>query len=473
MLACCAAEEVEHAKLHLSVSVRCPYAYTDWCRRACTGTGTWVGREFSRVNYRECIEYLYALESRGISPGLSRVQHALARRGDPQLAYPCILVAGTNGKGSVAATLASVLRAGGHKVGLYTSPHLHRLVERFQIGGRPVSESALTRQVNALRRQLDSPEAPRLTFFEVCTVLAFELFRAARCDIVVLEVGLGGRLDATNVITPLVSVITSIALDHTDRLGPTVAHVAREKAGIIKPGVPVVLGERAATVRRVVGARARKLGAPLLALDREFHVDTSETGHTVMLADRQVERLRSPLEGAYQADNLGCAVAALSVLPARFAVDQRSLRRGLARVRWPGRLELLHAAPDVLCDAAHNPHAAGALAMYLQRACGHYRKRVLLFGAMRDKDHGEMLALLRPRVDALVFAQAHTPRAESARVLAERHGGEARESVPRAYERARKLAGKRGLVIACGSMFLMAEVRALVLGIAADPVIAL
>jgi dihydrofolate synthase/folylpolyglutamate synthase len=425
------------------------------------------------MNYRECIEYLYALESRGISPGLSRVQRALALRGDPQRAYPCILVAGTNGKGSVAASLASVLKACGHKVGLYTSPHLHRLVERFQIAGKPVSERALTRQVNALRTFVETKGTPPLTFFELCTVLAFELFRAARCDVVVLEVGLGGRLDATNVVTPMVSVITSIALDHTDRLGPTLAHVAREKAGIIKPHVPVVVGTREPSALRTIRAQARRRGALLYTIDHEFAIASAGEQLRFVLGERRIDGLRTPLSGAYQADNLACAVAALSLLPARFAVSERSLRRGLLRVRWPGRLELLAGSPAVLCDAAHNPHAARALADHLARIRGEYTRSVLLFGAMRDKDHALMLDLLRPYADALIFARAHTPRAESAQLLAQRHGGEAIERVPAALSRARKLAGKRGLIIACGSIFLMAEVRARVLGVSADPVIAL
>lgn len=425
------------------------------------------------MNYRECIAYLYALESRGISPGLSRVHEALSLRGDPQRAYPSILVAGTNGKGSVASSLASVLTAAGHKVGLFTSPHLHRLVERFVIGGKPVSERALTRQVNALRAFVESEGTPPLTFFELCTLLAFELFCVARCDVVVLEVGLGGRLDATNVVTPLVSVITSIALDHTDRLGPTLAHVAREKAGIIKPGVPVVVGTREPSALRTIRARARRVGAPLFAIDHQFEVEASGEQVAVVVGERRLDRLRTPLLGAYQADNLACTVAALSLLPARLAVPERALRRGLARVRWPGRLELLAGAPDVLCDAAHNPHAAQALAEYLARIRADYTRAVLLFGAMRDKDHALMLDLLRPHVDALIFARAHTPRAESAEVLAKRYGGEAIERVPGALARARKLAGRRGLVIACGSIFLMAEVRARVLGVRADPTIAL
>ena len=425
------------------------------------------------MDYQASIEFLYALAPRGIDLSLGRMNAALALRGHPERACPSIVVAGTNGKGSVATMLASVLHSAGHKVGLFTSPHMHRLVERFRIDGRPVAERALAQRVTSLHAFLQQGEAPQLTFFELCTLLAFELFRAAKCDVMVLEVGLGGRLDATNVVSPLVSVITSIALDHTNLLGDSIAKIAREKAGIIKPGVPVVVGERGTQARRVIRARARALEAPCSAIGRDFSVRAEGAHYTARLGERAIHKLPLPLAGAYQADNLACAVAALLQLPGKFAIDEASLRRGLSRVRWPGRLELLPGSPAVLCDAAHNPHAAAALAQHLAGALAHYPRRVLLFGAMRDKEHGQMLQLLRPHVDAVVFARAHTPRAESPDVLREAYGGEAFETVPPALSRARKLAGTRGLVVACGSIFLMAEVRAITLGIAADPLIAL
>ncbi|HEX5660969.1 MAG TPA: cyanophycin synthetase [Polyangiales bacterium] len=395
------------------------------------------------MNYAETLSYLYGLEARGVKPGLARVRRVLALRDHPERRVPSIVVAGTNGKGSVATMIAAGVRG---RVGLFTSPHMHRFVERFRIDGRPVAEARIARAASELRRALEQPGAPQLTFFEINTVLAFELFR--ECDLIVLEVGLGGRLDATNVVTPLVSVICSIALDHTDWLGPTIAHIAREKAGILKPGVPAIVGTRDREALRVITARASRLRAPAQLIDRDF-----------------APQPRAPLPGSFQADNYAVALAALRALPARFRA------KGMRRVRWPGRLELLPGAPDVLCDAAHNPHAAAALAEHL--AGLKYARKVLMFGAMRDKQHDAMIALLRPHVDAIVFARAHTPRAEDATALAERYGGEAFTSVPRALVRARKLAGKRGLVIACGSIFLMTEVRAQVLGLRTDPLIAM
>lgn len=425
------------------------------------------------MNYPQAIAYLYGLASRGVQPGLTRFEAALALRGRPQHALPSVLVAGTNGKGSVATMIAAMLTASGHKVGLYTSPHMHRLVERFRIAGRPVAERTLARKVTALKPFLEHPETPPLTFFEVGTLLAFELFREAGCDVMVLEVGLGGRLDSTNVVTPLVSVIASVALDHTDRLGSTLAQIAREKAGIIKPGVPVVSGVSDASARRVVRQKARAARSPLYELGREVRVTAAEGTCEVEVAGQRCPRLRVPLAGAYQNQNLACAVAAIAALPKRFAADQTSVRKGLLRTRWPGRLELLPGSPSVLCDAAHNPHAAEALARHLSATRASHARRVLLYGAMRDKDHARMIAILRPQVDALVFTSVPLSRAESAHELARRYGGEAREQPEKALRLARKLAGTRGLVVACGSIFVMSAVRACVLGLRTDPPIAL
>jgi dihydrofolate synthase / folylpolyglutamate synthase len=425
------------------------------------------------VRYGAAIAYLYSLAPRGMRLELDRVTEALAQRGHPERVVPAIVVGGTNGKGSVATMLATVLGSAGYKVGLFTSPHLHRLVERFRVGGKSVSQAELARRITAFRPYLEANETPALTFFEVATLIALELFRDARCDVSVLEVGLGGRLDATNAVRPLVSVITSVALDHTDRLGTTLPAIAREKAGILKQGVPAVSGVRAREARSVIAARARRVGAALAVIDRDFGAIQRGSRFEVWTATRRASDLAMPLGGGYQADNLACAVAALDAVATRFPVDERSLRRGLARVRWPGRLELLPGAPAVLCDAAHNPHACAALARHLREACGHYRRKVLLFGVMRDKDHGAMLALLAPELDAMVFTSVDTGRAVPAEELATEYGGEAREWPVDALALARKRAGKRGLVVACGSIYVMSQVRAAVLGLRADPPITL
>lgn len=424
------------------------------------------------MQYRDAIAYLYRLEPRGISLGLTRMQEALALRGDPHLGPTYVLVAGTNGKGSVASLLASVAKESGLRTGLYTSPHLHRLGERFRVNGRPMPTRELARRISAIRAFVEHPATPALTFFEICTVLAFEYFRDQRCDLVVLEVGLGGRLDATNVVVPRLSVITRVALDHQDRLGHTLPEIAREKAGIIKPGVPVVTGERAPESLRVIRARARKLGAPLSTIDRDFTSRVGEQGFAVQVGEALYTRLRLPLRGAYQGDNLACAVAGVQALrEGGLAIDERALRRGVARARWPGRLELLEGAPDLLCDAAHNPDASAALADHV-RGLG-YRRKVLLFGVLKDKDYERMLALLLPCFDEVVFTTPSSPRAAVSGDLRARFGGSAFDDVERALRHAQKRAGKRGLVVAAGSMVVMSRVRALRLGLREDPKIAL
>ncbi|MFT3923520.1 MAG: folylpolyglutamate synthase/dihydrofolate synthase family protein [Myxococcales bacterium] len=429
------------------------------------------GRAF---DYTEATRYLYALAPRGVQLGLERMERALAQRGHPERAFRSLLVAGTNGKGSVAAMLAATLRASGLKVGLYTSPHLHRMVERFRVGGRPISERELARRVSALAPWLEHPDTPPLTFFEVCTLIAFELFRDQRCDVVVLEVGLGGRLDATNVVTPEVSVITCIAMDHADRLGSSIAKIAGEKAGIIKAKVPLVSAVRDPAALRVIRARARSKGAPLFQIGRDFEAQRGPRGYAVRVGDNELESVALPLAGDYQADNLACALAALDVLRRRgFALPEAALRRGLRAVRWPGRLELIAGAPSVLLDAAHNPDAARALADHLRSLRERYARVVLLFGVLADKDHQAMLELLLPQVDKVVFATPGTQRALPARELSARWGGLAVQDPLRALGRARRLAGKRGLVVAAGSIFLMSAVRAQLLNEPFDPPIAM
>lgn len=425
------------------------------------------------MRYEQAIRYLYALEPRGMSLGLGPMRKVLAQRGHPERACAVVHVAGTNGKGSVSAMIASVLRASGLRVGLFTSPHLHRLVERFRIDGRSIAGRELGRRVAELKVWQSQPRVAQLSFFELCTLLAFEWFRDQRCDVIVLEVGIGGRLDSTNVITPRVSVITSVALDHQDRLGSTLAQIAAEKAGIIKGRVPLVSGVREPASARVIAARARRLRAPLLRIDHDFDAVASAERYEVPFGGETL-RVKLPLRGAYQRDNLACAVAALSTLREQgFPVSARAVSRGLAAVRWPGRLELLPGAPEVLCDAAHNPAACRELAAFLAREPARYARRVLLFGVLQDKDYRHMLRLLRPHFDALVFVTPASSRALPASTLRARFEGEAFEDLALALRRAKQRAGKRGLVVAAGSIFVMSSVRALVLGVREDPKIAL
>jgi dihydrofolate synthase / folylpolyglutamate synthase len=424
--------------------------------------------------YAEALTYLYALEPRGIRLGLDRMHAALALRGAPHRAVPVVHVAGSNGKGSVAAMVAAGLRRAGYRTGLYTSPHLHRFVERIRIDGRPAREREVAEGVASIRRTLAAQGAPELTFFEVTTLLAFEIFRARGCDVAVLEVGLGGRLDATNVVpAPAMGVITRIALEHTDRLGTTLGAIAGEKAGILKPGVPAVVGVRAPEARDVVAARAREVGAPVTWVDEDFAVASEGAQHlAVRVGSRWLRGLRRALPGQHQGDNLAIAVATLVGLASRgFDVPEHAIRAGLGATRWPGRLETLHGSPPVLLDAAHNPDGCAALAAHLDGMPP--GRRVLVFGAMADKDHEAMLAALDGRVSERIFAAPGLPRAAAPEALARVREGRVAPNVAQAVRWAAEAAGEDGLVVVAGSVFVMAEARAHLLGCRVDPPIAM
>ncbi len=420
--------------------------------------------------YKDALAWLYGLESRGIKLGLERMQAAVEARGHPEKGLRYLHIAGTNGKGSVAAMSESVLRAAGYKTGQFTSPHLQRYVERVRIGGRPISEAEAARRIEELR--MDT-RLPPLSFFEYTTLLAFEAFRDARCDIVVLEVGLGGRLDSTNVVTPVATVITNVSLEHQRILGNTVAKIAREKAGVLKPGVPCVVGARSKSVRRAIRARARDVGAPLRFIDSDFDSHWTRNTLSVRVGDRKLDGLRLGLRGRYQADNAACAAAALRELEhAGFAISERDIRVGLRRARWPGRLEWHRGQPSFLFDAAHNASGCLTLASYLHEL--EFPGRVvLLFGAMRDKDHRRMLSAFDGLVARRVYAAPSVHRSARPERLARIRLGTVARSVRDAVARAKRAAGPDGLVVTAGSIFLVSEARALVTNARTDPPIAM
>ena len=282
------------------------------------------------TRYREALAWLYGLESRGIKLGLERITEAAELRGRPERATRFVHVAGTNGKGSVATMVESVLRAAGYRTGQFASPHLQRYVERVRIDGRPMAERDAANRIEELRA--DS-RLPPLSFFEYTTLLAFEAFRDARCDIVVLEVGLGGRLDSTNIVTPEVSVITNISLEHERILGDTLPKIAKEKAGVLKPGVPCIVGARGSGVRRAIGARAKSVGAPLRWIDRDFESRWDDRALSVRVGDQEWSGLRLGLRGDYQGDNAACALATLVELRERgFEASDAQVRTGIFRV---------------------------------------------------------------------------------------------------------------------------------------------
>jgi dihydrofolate synthase/folylpolyglutamate synthase len=351
--------------------------------------------------------YLFSLEQFGIKFGLENITAIVERLGRPDRTFKSVHVAGTNGKGSVTAMVDAALRAAGHRSARYTSPHLTDLSERFAVDGHPIAHDALVRAVGDVRDVVECLRAEgtlsvQPTFFEVTTAVGFELFRRAGVDIAVLEVGLGGRLDATNVVSPIATAITSIAFDHQLYLGSTLAEIAFEKAGIVKPGVPVVVGPLEPEPLMVIARAASDRGAELIRATAD-----DAAGFTV------------GLPGEHQRANAGVAVRLLQLLDARgVRVPVDAIARGLEHPEWPGRLDERRLADgrELLLDAAHNPAGARALASYLS---ADRQKRPLVFAAMRDKDVDGMFRTLLPAVGAAVMTRASNPRSADPAVLAD------------------------------------------------------
>lgn len=414
-------------------------------------------------DYQRTLDWLYALEAaKGMDFKLERVALALQRLGDPQRAYPALHVAGTNGKGSVAAMLDACLGAAGYTVGRYTSPHLVELGERITVAGVPIGREALVAVADEVR-SASLARGIGLTFFEILTVMAFLHFARAGIDAAVVEVGLGGRLDATNVLDPLVAVVTTIGLDHTQWLGDSLAQIAAEKGGIIKPSRPVVLGridgEAAAVLRRL----AEERGAALLAAGRDYRV-SGDGGLDFEGAGWRLRDVQVGLRGAHQRDNAGTALAALGAVRDALPVDEAAARRGLATVRWPGRLEVVDTSPLTIVDGAHNADGIAALVAELPRLTGG-RRVDLLFAVMGDKDWGPMVRRLAPHCRSAIVTEVLPPRGAPAATVVAGFPPEcpavAEPDVARAWRRVRERAGRDGVVVAAGSLFLVGELTRL------------
>jgi dihydrofolate synthase/folylpolyglutamate synthase len=372
------------------------------------------------------LDYVFSLEQFGIKLGLDNIRALCAALGDPQRAFPTLIVAGTNGKGSVTAMVDRALCAAGHRSARYISPHLYRIEERFAVAGAEITPEALeataARVVETIRSLLARGVlAAPPTFFEATTAIAFEAFRAAGASIAVLEVGLGGRLDATNIAEPLAVGITSIDRDHEQQLGHTLAEIAFEKAGVIKASTPAVIGPLAPEARHAIARVAAERSAPLIdALEGvESRVSGSTEALRLELATpaRRYPSLALALRGRHQVTNAIVAVRLLETIEAAgIAVGSRAIAQGLETVRWPGRLEWIHVEGGrLLLDAAHNPSGAQTLATYLAELD---ERMPLVFGALADKDVHGMLAVLLPRVSRVIVTEPPTPRAQPAGEIA-------------------------------------------------------
>lgn len=412
------------------------------------------------MTYRETLDYLYGLQRFGIKLGLSNTRRMLERLDHPERCAPVIHVAGTNGKGSVCATLARVLREAGLRVGLYTSPHLHCFTERIRVNDLCISEADVVRLTRDLRGR--AGELP-LTFFEFTTVLALQYFRERQVDFMVLEVGMGGRLDATNVVQPRVTVITPVSEDHAEHLGPDLAAIAREKAGIIKAGVPLILAVQTPQALAAIEGIAHAAGAPVRRAGRDFRISAQAECLEFHGQSLRLSGLKPRLTGAHQRDNLAVVLAVVELLGEQgVALSEAAIRGGIENVHWPGRLERWALVPPVLLDGAHNIAGAEALAAYLGEC--RLGKLPWVLGLSGKRRPEGICAPWLPHLAAAYVAEPGVDKAVAADEIAAFLAGQGCAATvcasPSAALRQALAEWPRApLVVVAGSLYLVAEVR--------------
>lgn len=415
-------------------------------------------------DYGQSIKYLYGLQKHGIKFGLNSTEKLLERVGNPHLSLKCIHVGGTNGKGSTSAMIASILSKHGYRVGLYTSPHLVRFTERFRIGDEEVAPERILDVFNEIRAHLNPAEHP--TYFEMVTAMALLYFAQENVDFAVIEVGMGGRLDATNVIRPLVSVITNVSYDHQEYLGDTLTAIAREKAGIIKQEVPVVAAGQKLMVLSVLKTACWKMKAPLFILGNDFSVRRNANGTFRFKGIRHDwPALRVGLRGEHQVKNAALALCAVELLDAAgwVQIQSKALEEGLQTVHWPARLEIIHERPLMVLDGAHNPDGADSLRQALKKSFK-YQRLHLIMGVMGDKDIRGIFRRLLPLADTAIFTQPRYARAADPQLLKKLARPYIRKhyvisDIGAAIEQAKQLAEPDDLICITGSLYFVGEVK--------------
>jgi dihydrofolate synthase / folylpolyglutamate synthase len=418
------------------------------------------------VSYPDSVRYLYSLGNElrvGAKLGLERIEKLLPALGNPERGQRFVHVAGTNGKGSTCAMIANALRHDRYRVGLYTSPHLIEPTERIQINGRAVDEGEFVQAFEkvhaAAELLLRNDQLDALpSYFETLTAMALTIFRE-RCDISVMEVGLGGRLDATNVIWPDLCVITQVSFDHESYLGNTLKAIASEKAGIMKPGVPVVLSKQYTETETVVLERAHELNCEILRTS-DLNVSSTEVNEDGSAFVVDAIPYKCGLRGGHQIENALSSITACRKL----GVELSAIQAGLADVNWPGRLELISRQPDFILDGAHNPAGAAALAAYIREFCAD-RPVWLVYGAMRDKAIEEVTNQLFPLADRLVLTRANVSRAlrpETILSLSNHRDAIITQTIAEAIQVGRT-APRQAAVFFAGSLFVVGEARALLM----------
>jgi len=435
------------------------------------------------MNYENAVRYLLSLGRELAAPtqaaaakfNLENITVLVERLGRPDRAYPVVHIAGTNGKGSTAAFLESILRVAGFRTGLNTSPHLERTNERFRVNGEEISDELFATTFTRIHSVIEELLAEgklraHPTYFECVTALAFEVFARERVDFAVIEVGLGGRLDATNIVCPVATVITRIDFDHENFLGHSVKEIAGEKAGIFKCQVPAVIAPQLPEARDVLLNQARELACPLVETGKAFRIEREEVEDgrvraTVreMTTDRAIQ-LAPRLRGRFQLQNALNAVAVALILQGRnYRIGDEDIARGISEAEWPGRIERLQTRPDVYLDGAHNPGAARELARFVEENF-HRRRVYIIFGAMRDKAVDEVTGMLFPLASEVIFTEPQTPRAVSATELAEMAGHHAAHysviaEAEQAMDEVLAKAQPEDAIFITGSLYLVGQVR--------------
>jgi dihydrofolate synthase / folylpolyglutamate synthase len=409
------------------------------------------------------LSILSDLDSDVVHLGLGPVKRLLEKIDNPQLAYPAVLIGGTNGKGSIAAVLSSILRHSGLKVGLYTSPHLMDVRERIRVNESLISAERMEACIETVRSHLEEP----LTYFEFLTVVAFLYFCQEKVDIAVLEVGMGGRLDATNVITPMVSVIANVHQDHQEYLGRHLKDIAGEKAGIIKENSLCVTAASQKTVLDILSDTCRRKCVPLYRLGKEIRVRSEGAGNfSYWGIGGKLAHLSCALAGEHQIRNAALALAAAELITVKGRkADERAMRAGMAGARWEGRLEILQYSPTVLADGAHNAAGIRSLCDALQKLNpGENKRRYLIFGVLGDKNYPLMLKKLLPYFYTVIFTKPAVERAvelDKLLPIARKYGHLAEDVADsrEALQRALSLAGKDDLICVTGSLYLVGEIK--------------
>jgi dihydrofolate synthase/folylpolyglutamate synthase len=435
------------------------------------------------MNFQESVRYLLSLGRELAAPtqaaaakfNLENITILAKSLDHPEQKYPSVHIAGTNGKGSTAAFLESILRCAGYRTGLYTSPHLERINERIRVNGEEIPDAAFanifSRIHSVIERLLaDGTLRGHPTFFECVTAIAFVYFAEAGVQCAVFETGLGGRLDSTNIVIPQVSIITRIDFDHENFLGHSLREIASEKAGIIKLGVPVVVAEQREEARHVLLEKAYESGAPVVETNADFSIEPSqmEDGRVRAVA-REISsgnkyHLNPRLAGRFQLQNALNAVAAAYVLQSQgFKIAAATIEQGISTAVWPGRIEKVRSNPDIYLDGAHNPSAARELAIFLEENL-HGKKPIIIFGALRDKAVDEIAGILFPLASEVIFTQPDTSRAISASQLAEIAGHHASHftiipDAEKALESAIAGAVPQGVICITGSLYLVGQLR--------------